>query len=46
LKEGTEYICKSNWDLQEEGFVRLNKPLGTSKHKICNIWMLKELVQG
>jgi putative acetyltransferase len=25
------------------GFERLDKPLGSSGHTTCNIWMLKEL---
>lgn len=28
---------------EKEGFVRLKKPLVDSKHKTCNIWMLKDL---
>lgn len=28
---------------EKDGFVKLNKPLGYSEHKSCNIWMLKDL---
>jgi putative acetyltransferase len=29
---------------EKDGFVRLDKPLGYSEHKSCNIWMLKDLI--
>jgi putative acetyltransferase len=28
---------------EDQGFVRLSKPLGRSGHRTCHIWMLKEL---
>ena len=41
--ESLPHFAKAIGIYEKEGFVRLNKPLGESKHKSCSIWMLKEL---
>jgi len=44
--ESLPHFAKAIGIYEKEGFVRLNRPLGSSKHKTCSIWMLKELVRG
>jgi len=44
--ESLPHFAKAIGIYQKEGFVKLNKPLGSSKHKTCSIWMLKELLHG
>jgi len=43
--ESLPHFAKAIGIYEKEGFVKLNNPLGSSKHKTCSIWMLKELVQ-
>jgi putative acetyltransferase len=43
--ESLPHFAKAIDIYEKEGFVRLSKPLGDSKHKTCSIWMLKELEQ-
>ena len=44
--ESLPHFAKAIEIYEKEGFIKLNKPLGNSKHTTCSIWMLKELVQG
>jgi putative acetyltransferase len=44
--ESLPHFAKAIGIYEKEGFVRLIKPLGSSKHKTCSIWMLKKLVRG
>jgi putative acetyltransferase len=44
--ESLPHFAKAIGIYEKEGFIKLNKPFGSSKHRTCSIWMLKELVQG
>ncbi len=41
--ESLPHFAKAVSIYEQEGFIKLDQPLGKSIHTTCNIWMLKEL---
>jgi len=41
--ESLPHFSKAIKMYEKEGFIKLDNPLGDSKHQTCNIWMLKDL---